>query len=437
MQTAEHPSEFLVGEEVKVSVQRKPACQVEFRVLASKKLIDKARAQAVKSVGKEVVLPGFRKGKAPEVMIAKKFPQDIEKQSHKELADLAFPHAQKVAQISLLNQQSKVVFDVIGFREDEAELKFLFETDPTVPSVDPKRFVPKEVERKEVGEKELNEAIRQMAFFYAQWEVIENRPIQEGDCLIVDLDTVDGDKIERVFTKIRFEVAPDKMAGWMYRLVLNAKMGDVVEGLSEVDEGASEAERSEFKPKKVRLHIAKVETAALPPIDDEFAKKVGAQDVAGMREMVKGILVRQVEEHVLQALREQVNDFLSKEYLFDVPRSLEEAEVRHRYTQAMKNPKFKKQMEGSNQEERKNVAHSLQQEAVQALRLFYLSQKIIEEAKIAVTNQDVQNMVVELRRKHGGGLAADPQVEKEEYALALSTLLLTRAQDFIIAQQKA
>ena len=53
-------AEELVSEDVRVSVQRLPACRVEFQVTVSKKLIDQGRSAALKSVNKEVTIPGFR-----------------------------------------------------------------------------------------------------------------------------------------------------------------------------------------------------------------------------------------------------------------------------------------------------------------------------------------------------------------------------------------
>lgn len=438
MQTTHLPvTEELVSDDVRVAVQKKSNCQVEFLVTAAKNLIQKARLQAVKGINKEVVLPGFRKGKAPDAMIASKYPRDVEKQLHKELADLAFIEAQKLVKIPVLNNNSTISFNLISQDESGAQLKFVFETEPVVPSVDPKLFVPKPIDQKEVGEVQVNEAIRQMAFFFAKWELVEDRPVQEGDFIVIDLDTIDGDSVQRVFNQVRFEVVPERMANWMRQLVLNAKIGDVVEGVSEPDNGATEEEKREFQPKKVRLSVLKVEKATLPEMDDEFAKKVGAQDVAGMHDMVMGVLKRQVEDKAQNDLREQVNDFLVTTYMFDLPLSLVEAEYKHRYSQGMRNPEFKSHIEKAGKEERKKMEDRIREETDQSLRLFYLSKQIVQDAKIPITHNEVQQRAVEQRRENRMAMESGEQIGKEEFALALSTVFLTKAQDFIINSQKA
>ncbi len=258
----------MTSESVRVSVHRKPSCRIELHVSTGKSIVDAARKEAIKAVNKEVSLPGFRKGKAPEDIILKKFPNDVERKLHKAIADLAFIEAQKISNVPLLNNNSTISFDLKKHSDEGAELVFTFETEPKIPAPDPKLFSPKSVDRPEVGDKQIDEAIRQMMFFYAQWTPIEDRPVREGDFIMIDLDTVEGETSQKVFHHIRFEVVPERMAAWMRNLVLNAKAGDVLEGMSEPDDNASEEEKKEFKPKKVRLHLLKVEQAVLPELND-------------------------------------------------------------------------------------------------------------------------------------------------------------------------
>jgi trigger factor len=414
------PDEF-TNEQVHVSVKKREACKVEFQVGVTKDLIQKARLEAAKAVNKEVTLPGFRKGKAPESLILKKFPEEVEKRFQKALADLSFVEAQKLAQVPVLNKNSTITFDLKKLDDVGAEVTFQFETEPTPPTVDPKLFIAKPVESKQVGENEVNEAIRQMAFFYAKWETISDRTIQEGDFIMIDLDS-EG---KRVFDQVRFEVKPERMAEWMRKLVLNAKEGDVLDGMSEPDDTASEAEKKEFQPKQVRVTIRKVERAILPELDDEFAKKVGAQNVAGMRDMVEGVLKKQVEDKANQDLREQVNHFLVTTYTFDLPETLVKAEFQHRISQYQKNPEFQKM----SKDDRQKIEARVRTETEQSLRLFYLSKQIVHDAKIPITHQEVNNRAIE---HHRIGAAAGENLSKEEYALAVSMVFLSKAQDYIL-----
>lgn len=427
----------LANEEVHVHVHRKPACRIEMTVKTASPMIKEARKNAIKTVSKEVSLPGFRKGRAPDEMIVKKFPTDVERQRHKALADLAFVAAQKMAKIPILNDHSPISFDLKSESEGEAAILFSFETEPCVPEIDPKSFVLKHVERPIVAEKQIEEAIRQMRFFYAQWQPIHHRPVQDGDTIVIDLDTVEGDVVQKVFHHIRFEVSKERMASWMQKLVQGAKMGDVLDGISEPDESASAQEKGEFKPKHVRLSILKIEEATLPDLDDAFAKKVGATDVAHMRQSITALLNKQSDEKVTAELREQVNDFLIQNYSFELPQSLIDTEKKHRLSQLMNDPKFKASWQKMSQQERKTFEEKLIAESNQAVRLFYLSRRIVDNAKIPVTHLEVQEEAIAIHRSHLGARNAEiDQLPKEFYALALSKIILAKAQNFVLGNHQ-
>ena len=146
--THPNPVEFQ-NERFHATMLPKEACRIELRIKAFPPLIEDAKKEAVKSISKEVTLPGFRKGKAPEALIQKKFAQDIAKELHSKLANLAFSEAQKELKAPLLNGNSKVTFDLKHLSDADAELLFSFETEPKVPKVDATSFQRSEVERAE------------------------------------------------------------------------------------------------------------------------------------------------------------------------------------------------------------------------------------------------------------------------------------------------
>jgi trigger factor len=426
-------TEELISEEVRVQVHHKPACRIEMHVKTNPQMVVNARRNAIRSVSKEISLPGFRKGKAPDEMILKKFPADVEKQMHKAVADLAFVAAQKIAKVPVLNNNSSISFDLKSHSVDAgAELVFSFETEPKIPAVDSSGFAAKSVAKAEVADKQIDEAIRQMRFFYAQWKPVQDRPIQNGDYIMIDLDTIEGEHVNQVFHHIRFEVSKERMANWMKKLVVGAKAGDVLNGVSEPDDTATEEEKKEFKPKNVRLSLLKVEEAVLPEMDDEFAKKVGAENVDHMRQSITNLLNKQADDKVDTEIREQVNDYLVETYAFELPQSLIDTEKKHRFGQLMHDPKFKASWNKMSQDERKELEAKLSDESGQAVRLFYLSRHIVQSAKIPITHQEVQNEAIAAYQAHAGRNVEIDQMPKEVYALALSKVILAKAQDFIM-----
>ncbi|MCC6128243.1 MAG: trigger factor [Chlamydiae bacterium] len=431
--TSAAQEEVLTGQDIQVSVHRKPHCLVELYAKVGPRLIGEARKEAVKTVSREVTLPGFRKGKAPESTILKKYPAEVERELHKTLANVVYAEAQKLANVPLLNRSAQITFDLKSHSEESAEISFSFETEPAIPIVDPKLFVPTPVVKAEVGEKQLEEAIRQMLFFFAEWTLIEHRPIQDGDYIMIDLDTIEDGKPQEVFHHVRFEVSKERMATWMQKLVQGAKSGDMLEGVSEPDDNLSEEEKKEFVPKQVRLSILKAEEAKLPELNDDFAKKVGAQTVEEMRESVAKMLNAQADESAQNALHDQVNEFLASKFPFDLPKSLIQTEREHRLQQMLRDPRFKKRWdEEMSQGEKELLNEKLFEEASRAVRLFYLARSIVHQANLPITHQEVQREAISTMQSHLQREVKPDNIPKEVYALALSKVILAKAEEYVI-----
>lgn len=415
--------------DVTVTVHRKPACHIELDVKTSADLVQKARKDAIKKIGKEVSFPGFRKGHAPEEMVIKKYAAAVESEWHKSIADAAFASAQLQARVPLLSQ-TPITFDLKKHSlEDGAELTFSFDTEPEIPTVDPKLFHPSPVERKEIGDKEIDEAIFQTRFYFAKWKPITDRGVQEGDYIMIDLDTVE-DEPKKVFNGIRFQVSKERMANWMQQMVLGAKQGAVIEGMSEPDANATEKEKEEFTPKKVRLTLHEIEEPTLPEMP-EFIQKMGVANEEELKKAIRSVLERNVEEKVQSQLQDQVNNFLIQQYTFELPLSLIETEKKHRLQHLQNDPKFASSYQQMSPEEKKKLEEKVYNEAVQAVRLFYLTRQIVRDAKIPVTHQEVQEEAS--RSAHAFGQKVDPEhISKEVFALALSKVILAKAQNYIL-----
>ncbi len=423
------------NEEIEATIERRAACEILLKVKGSPNLAKKAQKEAIKTVAKEVSLPGFRKGKAPQDIILKKFPKAVDEQSHKALANVLFQETQKLVKIPLLGHHSSISYDVKYYSVDDGcEVNFSFETEPSVPSVDPTKFHIKNVKRQHVGDKEINEAIRQARFFYAQWKEIIDRPVQEGDYVIIDLESIEKDPPLKVFSDTRFEVLDKSIAQWMKKLLIGAKKGDEIEGVSFPDDDLPEEEKKKFEPKKVLVKVKKIEEAILPEENDDFAKKLGANNVEEMKKSVAEMLNRQADEKFEKDKRDQVNHFLIESTSFDLPSSLVRTEKEHRLNHLKNDPHFKVRWEKMDQKEKDNFIKEIEKQARNSIALFYLSRKIVDDAKIPISNEEIQNeaQAIFLSQHKGQKPTDSKKISQEIYALALSKIMLAKAQDYIL-----
>ncbi len=413
-------------EQIQVEVKKQPSCQVEIIAKADENLIKKAENNAIKTVSKKVSLPGFRKGKAPKELILKNHRSEVEKEKRQELANLAFAQVQKKTALFPISSAS-INFDLKKITEKEADLVFKYEVEPDVPSIDPKNLKIKEIPKRTVSEEELEEAIRQTRFYFANFKEVD-RPIKEGDYVIVDLDSLDTEKPTRVFSDTRFEVKKKAIADWMIDLLLGAKKGQAIEGLSYPDPDLKEAEKEKFESKKVKITVKKIEEATLPEIDDNLAQKMGSENVTKMKEKIKEILQQNLDEDHGKKQSESLSEHLFIEYPFELPLSLVTSELAHRKSQLFSNQKFKASYDRMKSEEKAKIETDLKRHAEKAIALFYLSRKIVHDNKLEISKEEIEQLLTQE--------AKGQKITEQMYALAMSRLILSKAENFLLKHRQ-
>jgi trigger factor len=432
-QTASEP-QILQNENVRFTIHHKPACIVEFDIEAFAPLVKSAHKKAARLIAKEVTLPGFRKGKAPEEMIIKNYAKEVDKEWQQQIANMCLDECQKLAKVPLLHRDAKVTYQLKSHSQSGALLIISLETEPTVPRVDAKQLQLKPVKRPEVNEDKINETIRQIQLFFANWQHVHDRPVQEGNFVLLDVDVIEDHPPTPLFSHTRFEVAEKSMAKWMRDLVLGKNTGDSMEGTSVPDADASKEDQEELKPKKVRVTIKSIDTATLPELTDEFVQKLGASSIEDMRRKITDLLNNQADAHVLEAQREQVNEFLLTQYPFDLPATLIEKETQFRFRQLLQDKDFTSYWERQNGEEKKKTIQMVYQQSEKAVRMFYLCRQIVADANIRISAADIPPPSTSPLE-----LLINPQKmyhhqrnTEIEHAEAFSRLVLEKAEDYVI-----
>lgn len=417
-------------DDVKVKIEKKPDCKIEMEVTASSELVKSAKKKAIKSVGKEIELPGFRKGKAPAEIVIKKYPEQVKERWQKAIADEAFMKAQQKEQITVLNNNSPITFNMKNFSDEGAEMTFSFETEPSIPTIDISKFSLKEVKRQKIEKKEIDEYLKQVQLMYAEWREVEGRPIQEKDYVILDIESAqDPDKGQKIFSDTRFEVTKKAMADWMRTLIVGKNKGDVLEGISKADKDATEKEKKESTEKKVKITIKKIEEPKTLALDDTFAKGLNFPSMKDLNEYAEKMLNDKADQAKESEERIQANTFLLK-HTAELPLSLINAEINHRKKQHLDNPAFKANFDKMEAPAKKEFEDRIKQDCTEAVLLFYLSRKVCQDANLPIEYAEIEREGRRILMQ--AGVHDLKEVPKEVKALSLSRILLRKAQDHIL-----
>ncbi|PCI93646.1 trigger factor [Candidatus Aerophobetes bacterium] len=434
MENQKTSEQTLKNEMIELQVERKPNCLVEFAVKATPSLVKDSQKQAIKSVAKETTVPGFRKGKAPDNLILKNFAKAVDERWQKSIAELAFKECEKLAKIPLLNNEARISFDMKSFDlKAGAELTFNFEAEPDVPKVKLSDFKIDKVKDEGVTQEKIEETIKRIRLFFSTWKQVSDRPVQNTDFIIVDIDLVDDENPQKAFSNTRLEVNEKGMAQWMYKIVLGMKTGEEKEGISEPDSDASEEDKNLFKPKKVKITLKTIEEPVLPAVDDDLAKKVGVDTADEMKTRLKSLLKKQSEEATQKEYREQISKQFLEKLTFELPESLMQREVQFRTSQNMSDASYKKYYDNLSADEKKEEALKLNTQAEEALRLFYICKQVSQDYKIDITSNDLDhNVTTTLDAMFADRDLLNPNKTDQQKALLMSRMLLSKSQDFII-----
>lgn len=425
---------------VTFTLERKPGCKVEYKVKASPELVKKARQEAVKSVSKEVSLPGFRKGHAPSHLVLKKFEGPVNEQWDKAIADKVFRECQKLAHTPLLGIDAQINFKIQERSlEEGAQMTYTFESEPLVPDISLDGLELEEVKREIIDDKVIEENIKDIQSYFVTWEKVEGRGVQENDHVVIDVDIIEETPHRKAFTHARFEVKKERMSQWMYTLLLGMNPGEAKEGISKPDEDATDEDKESMSPKKVRLTLQSIETAIYPPLDDPLAQKMGAKNAEELRENLEKLLNKRANDHVQKEYREQMSTYLLEKYPFELPQTLLQKETQFRTKQLVQDPSFQQKLMNMSGEERKEAIKDIEMQGEKAVRLFYISRKIIQDNNIHISPSEVEkniNTPLDALFSDYSDFYNARERSQEQRAIATSRLILTKAEDFLISKAK-
>jgi len=277
----------------------------------------------------EVEIKGFRKGKVPMAMLRKQFGARVLGDAMQEAVDTAMTeHFEKTGDRPALQPKIEMEGGENWKEGDDVVVTVSYEALPTIPDVDLKGL---KLERLVVKAEEaaVTEALENLA---KNAQAFEDRKkgskAKEGDQVVIDFEGFLGDE---PFEGGKGEGYPlvlgsnSFIPGFEAQLV-GAKAGDDVDVkvTFPAEYGAAHLAGQEATF-KCTVHEVKAPKAA--EIDDELAKKFGAEDLAGLKGQIAERLEAEYKGAARAVLKRGLLDALDTLVKFDLPPSLVEAEA--------------------------------------------------------------------------------------------------------------
>ena len=346
---------------------------------------------AVAGYQKDLVLPGFRKGKVPASVVEKRFAEDVYVHATQDKINELL---QQVLKDSNLTPVSSMEMDNHEAFVRNAEFKCAIAFD-VLPEIAFPNYEGLEVDqaKSDVSDDDVAEIVERLRGSMAELvEVAEDRLPQDGDTVDVDYSGTDeeGNKLDDVQGE-NFGVAlgqgqalPDFEA-----LVKTARAGEEKTGSVKFPDDYPHKPLA-GKTVVFTIKVNKIQSAQKPEVNDEFAKKVGQESVEKMKaSIVEHVANTKTQTARSQAMKTLVDGLVAK-VSFDIPAAMLDARVeRMVQEQAMKLQRMgidDLRKEQAQDEKRKEA----KKEALETLRPQVFLMALAQKEHLAVSEQEVE-----------------------------------------------
>ena len=355
----------------------------------------------LKEAQPEVEMKGFRKGKVPMAMLKKQFGPRVLGDAMQEAIDGALRKHLEESGDRPAAQPAVEMENGENWKEgDDVVVNVSYETLPAIPEIDMGKL---ELEKLSVPAEEaaVTEALENLAKSAQNFEDgRKGSKAKDGDQVVIDFKgMVDGEAFEG-------GSAED------YPLVLGSN--SFIPGFEEQLVGAKVDEdvsvNVKFPDEYGAPHLAgkdavfecKVKAVKAPKpaeVDDELAKKFGAEDLDGLKKQIADRLEQEYAGAARAIMKRSLLDQLDEQVKFDLPESLVEAEANQIAHQLWheENPDVHDHNHDTIEptDEHKKLAE-------RRVRLGLLLAEIGQKAEVSVTDQEMTQAVMQAARQYPG-----------------------------------
>jgi trigger factor len=348
---------------------------------------------------RQVNVPGFRKGHAPRSVVRTRFKNEIRGDVLRELIPSAVNDA--------IDEHKLPAIGEPDVHLDENESSEQFGNAPlsvhvnleVLPSVELKKYKGLEVTRRvrPIDDDAVNRVLESLREASASLQPVEDRPAEVGDTLTVsfqgkfvddpnaedinvsDVDVVlGGERVQPEFTENLVGTQADEQKTFT---------------VSYPEDFSSKG----LAGKKVEYTatVNAVRIKELPELDDEWAKSLGDEidSVASLRVKIKEDLEARAKSESEHAVRAQLIKKLLDEHQFEVPSSMVHHQTNYRMESVMRDMMGRGIDPRSEDLNWAGARDELQSQAEEDVRSSLLLDRIAEEEKIEVSNDEIENEI--------------------------------------------
>ena len=339
---------------------------------------------AYKTIGSQIQVPGFRKGKVPSRIIDQRVGRGaVLQEAVNDALPQFYGQAVEENKVRPIGQPDVDVTDVPA--EDGQDLKFTVEVDVRPDVTLPEDFsgITVEVDEAQASDADVEERLTSLRERFGTHKGVE-RAVEQGDFVSIDLDARIGDDEIDSVKGVSYEVGSANMLDGMDEALVGMTAGETKSFTAPLAGGDREGEDAD-----VVVTVQSVKVRELPELDDDFAQLASEFDTL---EELRADVAQQAErakrfEQGVQA-RDKVLEHLLESLEIPVPDGVVEAEV-HAH------------LEGEDRLEDDEHRAEVDANTRQALKAQFLLDAIVEKEEVQVEQPELIEYLVMSAQQYG------------------------------------
>lgn len=420
-----------------VDIKDAGPCKKHVKVTIERGDIDKVLEKKFSELVHEAPVAGFRPGKAPRKLVERRFEKEVRNQVRGEL--LLQSLEQLVEDTDLAPLTAPNIDPESIFIPDEGPLVYEFDVEvrpefelPNYKGLQLKREV------RTFAEADVDEAVKRVLTPYGSLVPKTKGKAEEGDYLVSDMTTRDGDRVLSTHKEITLRidkrlVLKDGYAKEFAQSVVGASPGDKKTFTIDLLDTVAAPELRN-KSVQAELDIKEIKSLRLPELTTEFLESLGATTEEMLRERVRALLERRHQYEQRQSGRTQILEKLMGSINVQLPQDLVQRHAR----KALQRRLIDMQQAGMSEQEITARYRMLQRDTYDhteaELREHFILQKIADLEKIEINEEDIEDEIERIAQQNDESpRRVRARLEKGDLMEALATQVVEqKALDLVL-----
>lgn len=387
-----------------ITFESQPNCRAVYRIEIPAADVQREREDVTANYARSARLPGFRPGKAPKAVVAKKYEGQIREELETALVRKGYNEASKRGDADILS--------VLNVRDQalhgDDHYTFTIEVS-TVPQFELPEYkgIPVKLAKVEVEDADVDHDLLHLRERYQTFTDVE-REAQLGDYAVLQVTgSFDGKPVE--------ETHPDAPAylkkidgNWFqlsekenflpgfYAGLVGAKKGDTRDiAVTLPEDFPYEALRNQV----VTFHttVEGVKEGVLPALDEDFAKKLNPEwDLERLRTEVKNSIQARREQNRENERTNQVIAHLADKLEFELPQEVVNREAQRRTNDIARNALNQGMDQGQIMDAQEQIVSAATQQARQNVKVSFILGEVAKKENLRVSEDQLRMALAQI-----------------------------------------